>query len=53
MVKKRDGTICFCNNDRRTNQLIMKDTFPLPKIDTCLDTLNGSAMIFVLADSDW
>ena len=27
---------------RKVNQLIKKDKFPLPKIDTCLDALNGS-----------
>jgi len=42
MVKKRDGTMQFCIDYRKTNLLIKKDKFPLPKIDTCLDTLNGS-----------
>ena len=41
MVKKRDGTMRFCVDYRKTNQLIKKDKFPLPKIHTCLDTLNG------------
>jgi len=41
MVKKRDGTMRFCVDYRKTNDLIKKDKFPLPKIDTCLDTLNG------------
>jgi len=42
MVKKRDGTMRSCIDYRKTNLLIKKDKFPLPKIDTCLDTLNGS-----------
>ena len=42
MVKKKDGTMRFCIDYRKTNDLIKKDKFPLPKIDTCLDTLNGS-----------
>ena len=41
MVKKKDGTMHFCVDYRKVNQLIKKDKFPLPKIDTCLDTLNG------------
>ena len=41
MVKKRDGTMRFCVDYRKVNQLIKKDKFPLPKIDTCLDMLNG------------
>jgi len=40
VVTKRDGTMRFCVNYRKTNQLIKKNKFPLPKIDTCLDTLN-------------
>lgn len=30
----------FCIHYRKTNQLIKKDKFSLPKIDTCPDTLN-------------
>jgi len=30
----------FCIDYRKV-ELIKKDKFPLPKIDTCLDTLNG------------
>ena len=41
MVRKRDGTMHCCIDYCKTNQLIKKDKFPLPKIDTCLDTLNG------------
>ena len=42
MVKKKDGSMRFCIDYRKTNELIKKDHFPLPKIDTCLDMLNGS-----------
>ena len=42
MVRKKDGTMRFCIDYRRTNELIRKDKFPLPKIDTCLDMLGGS-----------
>ena len=42
MVKRRDGSMRFCIDYRKTNELIKKDKFPLPKIDTCLDMLNGS-----------
>ena len=42
MVKKRDGSMRFCTDNRKTNELIKKDKFPLPKIYTCLDMLNGS-----------
>jgi len=42
MVRKKDGTMRFCIDYPRTNELIRKDKFPLPKIDTCLDMLGGS-----------
>jgi len=41
MVRKQDGSMRFCVNYRKVNELLKKDKFPLPKIDTCLDTLNG------------
>jgi len=57
MVKKKDSSMRFCIDYRKTNELIKKDHFPLPKIDTCLDMLNGSKWFSscdlrqVLADS--
>jgi len=42
MVRKKDGFMRFCIDYRKTNDLIKKDKFPLPKINTCLDMLNGS-----------
>ena len=42
MVKKKDGSMRFCIDYRKTNELIKKDHFPLPMIDTCLYMLNGS-----------
>jgi len=41
MVRKQDGTVRLCIDYRKLNSLIVKDKFPLPKIDTCLDTMNG------------
>jgi len=41
MVCKRDGTMRFCVDYCKTNELIKKDKFPLPKINTCLDILNS------------
>jgi len=32
----------FCVDYRRLNDLTYKDSFPLPRIDTCLDALGGS-----------
>jgi len=42
LVKKKDGTIRFCVDYRQLNNLTKKDAYPLPRIDTCLDTLSGA-----------
>ena len=42
LAKKADGTLRFCVDYRRLNDLTYKDCFPLPSIDTCLDALGGS-----------
>jgi len=41
MVRKQDGTMRLCIDYRKLNGLTVKDKFPLPKIDTFLDALNG------------
>ena len=52
MVRKQDGTMWLCVDYRKLNSLTVKDKFPLPKIDTCLDTLNGSEF-FSTCDLHW
>lgn len=42
IVKKKDGTSRFCVDYRGLNELTRKDAYPLPRIDTCLDTLGGA-----------
>jgi len=42
MVRKKDGAMRFCIDYRKVNDLIIKDKFPLPKIDMFFDMLNGS-----------
>ena len=43
LVKKKDGSIRFCVDYRKLNDLTRKDAYPLPRIETCLDTLSGAA----------
>lgn len=43
IVKKKDKSIRFCVDYRHLNSLTQKDAYPLPRIDTCLDTLSGAA----------
>ncbi len=43
LVKKKDSSIRFCVDYRQLNSVTQKDAYPLPRIDTCLDTLSGAA----------
>jgi len=43
LANKSDGSLRFCVDYRRLNDLTYKDSFPLPRIDTCLDALGESA----------
>ena len=42
LVKKSDGTLRFCVDYRQLNSITVKDSYPLPRIDTCFDALGGA-----------
>ena len=42
LVRKKDGTHCFCVDYRRLNSITKMDVFPLPRIDDTLDMLAGT-----------
>ena len=42
LVRKRDGTVRWCVDYRALNSVTVKDVFPLPLVDDCLDTLAGN-----------
>lgn len=42
LAKNSDGSLRFCVDYRRLNDITYKDLYPLPRIDSCLDALGGS-----------
>ena len=42
LARKKDGTLRFCIDFRQLNAVTKKDAYPIPRIDECLDCLNGS-----------
>ena len=42
LVRKKDGGVRWCIDYRNLNSLTVKDTYPLPLIEECLDTLGGN-----------
>ena len=42
LVRKKSGELRFCIDFRKLNEVTKKDAYPLPRIDGCLDALEGS-----------
>lgn len=42
LVKKKDGTLRFCVDYRKLNDITKKDVYPLPRIDDSLDRLRNA-----------
>ena len=42
LVKKKDGSMRFCSDLRRINEIIEEDTYPLPLIQDVLDAIGQS-----------
>ena len=48
LVRKKDGTVRWCIDFRAVNSVTVKDAYPLPNIEECLDTLAGSQFFSTL-----
>jgi hypothetical protein len=43
LIRKRDGTVRWCIDYRALNAVTVKDVYPLPRVDDCLETLAGNS----------
>ena len=48
LVRKKDGKVRWCVDYRKLNSVTVKDCFPLPKIEECLDNLAGNTLFSTL-----
>jgi Reverse transcriptase (RNA-dependent DNA polymerase) len=49
LVAKPDGSLRFCVDYRRLNAITAPDTYKLPRMDECIDSL-GEAVVFTTLD---
>jgi Reverse transcriptase (RNA-dependent DNA polymerase) len=49
LVPKPDGSLRFCVDYRRLNAITVKDTYQLPRMDECIDSL-GEAVVSTTLD---
>ena len=43
-VKKSDGSLRLCIDDRKLNQVTVKNKYPLPRIDDLFNQLRGATV---------
>ena len=48
LVRKKDGSVRFCIDYRKLNEVTVADRYPLPRIDDVLDELNKGAFFSVI-----
>lgn len=48
MVPKQDGTLCFCNDFHKLNDISSFDEYPMPRVNELSDRLSGARYISTL-----
>ena len=48
---KKDGSLRFCVNYKHLNAITVLDSYPIPRMDECIDSLGG-AEVFSTLDSN-
>ena len=48
IVRKKNGSIRCCCDYRRLNDITVRDAFPLPRMDECIDALSGAKFFSTL-----
>jgi len=48
LVRKKDGNLRYCIDYRALNKVTVKDAFPLPRIENCIDSLPGNQFMSTL-----
>jgi len=48
LVRRKDGKYRFCIDYRRLNAITYQDVYPLPRIESCLDALDGAGWFSTL-----
>ena len=43
-IKKKDGTLRLCVDYRQLNKMIVKNKYPLPRIDDLFDQWKGASV---------